>query len=162
MIEVGFFIFFSLMAIGSALSVILQKNPIYSALSLIFVIASIGGLFLLLQAAFLAVLQIIIYAGAIMALFLFVIMMVDVEKDLNPSWNPKSIGVLVILLMIAASTMWAVSSYALSFQKLGADFTIRNLARELFTSYVFPFEAIALLIVSSVVGALYVARKEQT
>lgn len=162
MIEVVFFIFFSLMAIVSALSVILQKNPIYNALSLIFVIASIGGLFLLLQAAFLAVLQIIIYAGAIMALFLFVIMMVDVEKDLNPSWHPKSIGALVILLLIAAGTIWAVSAYTPSFRDLNADFTIRSLARELFTSYVFPFEAIALLIVSSVVGALYVARKEQT
>lgn len=160
MIEVVFFIFFSIFALASALSVILQKNPIYSALSLILVIASIGGLFLLLQAAFLAVLQIIIYAGAIMALFVFVIMMVDVDKDLYPSWHPKSVTALVILLLIAGATIWAVLGYTPSFPAMQADFTIRNLARELFTSYVFAFEAIALLIVSSVVGALYIARKE--
>jgi NADH-quinone oxidoreductase subunit J len=64
--------------------------------------------------------------------------------------------------MIAGATIWAVAGYTPSFGNLHSDFTIRNLARELFTSYVFPFEAIALLIVSSVVGALYVARKEQT
>jgi NADH-quinone oxidoreductase subunit J len=160
MIELVFFIFFSIMALASALSLVLQKNPIYSALSLILVIASIGGLFLLLQAAFLAVLQIIIYAGAIMALFVFVIMMVDVDKDLYPSWHPKSVTALLILLLIAGATIWAVLGYTPSFPAMQADFTIRNLARELFTSYVFPFEAIALLIVSSVVGALYIARKE--
>lgn len=160
MIELVFFIFFSVMALASALSLILQKNPIYSALSLILVIASIGGLFLLLQAAFLAVLQIIIYAGAIMALFVFVIMMVDVDKDPHPSWHSKSVTALVILLLIAGATIWAVLGYTPSFPSMQADFTIRNLARELFTSYVFPFEAIALLIVSSVVGALYIARKE--
>lgn len=160
MIELVFFIFFSIMALASALSLVLQKNPIYSALSLILVIASIGGLFLLLQAAFLAVLQLIIYAGAIMALFVFVIMMVDVDKDLYPSWHPKSVTALLILLLIAGATIWAVLGYTPSFPAMQADFTIRNLARELFTSYVFPFEAIALLIVSSVVGALYIARKE--
>jgi NADH-quinone oxidoreductase subunit J len=160
MIEVFFFIFFSICAIASALSLILQKSAIYSALSLILVIASIGGLFLLLQAAFLAVLQIIIYAGAIMALFVFVIMMVDVDKDIHPSWHLKSVTALFILVLIAGSSIWAVLSYTPAFPPMQADFTIRNLARVLFTSYVFPFEAIALLIVSSVVGALYVARKE--
>lgn len=95
-----------------------------------------------------------------MALFVFVIMMVDVEKDLNPSWHLKSVTALVILLLIAGGTIWAVLSYTPLFPAMRADFTIRNLARELFTSYVFPFEAIALLIVSSVVGALYIARKE--
>ena len=102
MIEVAFFSFFSVIAIAAALSVILQKNPVYSALSLIIVIASMGGLFLLLNAAFLAVLQIIIYAGAIMALFLFVIMMVDIPDDAIPTtFHLYGKLALLLLLLIA-------------------------------------------------------------
>jgi NADH-quinone oxidoreductase subunit J len=160
MIELIFFAIFSIVALCSAVSLVLQRNPIYSALSLIVVIASIGGLFVLLQATFLAVLQLIIYAGAIMALFLFVIMMVDVQRDLTPAWQIRSVSALVILLMIAVCTIWAVATTTSSFHPLAADFTVTGLARSLFTTYLFPFEAIAVLIVSSVIGALYIARKE--
>jgi NADH-quinone oxidoreductase subunit J len=159
--ELAFFTLFAVSAILSALSVILQKNPIYSALSLIVVIASIGGLFLLLNANFIAILQIVIYAGAIMTLFLFVIMMVDVREDISPSWKRQSKVALLILLLIAGVTIWAVSSSDSQIVPLAKDFSVKGLARQLFTTYVFPFEVISILIISSVVGALYMARKEE-
>jgi NADH-quinone oxidoreductase subunit J len=160
MIELIFFFTFSIVALFAAVNLVFQRNPIYSALFLIVVIASIGGLFILLQATFLAVLQLIIYAGAIMALFLFVIMMVDVKRELTPAWQMRSVSALLILILIAVSTIWAVTTTSSSFQALSADFTVNGLARNLFTTYLFPFEAIAVLIVSAVIGALYIARKE--
>jgi NADH-quinone oxidoreductase subunit J len=158
--EVAFFVFFALAAIAAAFSVILQKNPVYSALSLIIVIASLGGLFLLLNAAFIAVLQIVIYAGAIMALFLFVVMMVDPKEDLTPPWKMQSKLALLVLLLIAGAAIWAMSGAAFYFQPLTGDLDVKSLARELFSTYVFPFEAVSVLIISSVIGALYIARKE--
>lgn len=159
MIETGFFAFFAGLTILSALSVILQRNPIYCALSLIVLIASMGGLFLLQHATFLAVLQIVIYAGAIMALFLFVIMMVEVEDE-TLEMHARSKMVLGILLLIAGGVIWSIISSVPATEPLQADFSVQGLARQLFTTYVFPFEAIAMLIVSSVIGALYIARKE--
>ncbi len=163
MIEVAFFGFFSLTTIAAALSVIFQRNPVYSALSLIVVIASMGGLFLLLNSAFLAVLQIIIYAGAIMALFLFVIMMVDIPDDVIPTpFHLYSKVAFLLLLLIAGAAIWSILSMKDPFPALAADFSVRAHSHQIFTAYIFPFEAIGILIVSAVIGALYIARKEQT
>lgn len=158
--ELLFFGFFAFASVAAALSLILQRNPIYSALSLIVVIASMAGLFLLLNSVLLAVLQIIIYAGAVMTLFLFVIMMVDVKDDPPRSRQGLSLIVLAVLLMIAAGAIYGISLALPTFQPLAADFSVRADSRTLFTTYLFPFEAIGLLIVSAVVGALYIARKE--
>ncbi len=160
MIEIIFFIIFAVTAIGAALSLILQKNLVYIALSLILVIGSIGGLFLLLNAAFLAILQIVIYAGAIMTLFLFVIMMVDVKEEPAFEKRPRGRLVLLALLLIAAGTIWGVSAALPTIDPLLQDFRFKALSLELYTTYLFPFESIAVLILSSVIGALYIARKE--
>lgn len=159
--QLAFFLFFAVAAVLAALSVILQKNPIYSALSLIIVIASLGGIFLLLNANFIAVLQIVIYAGAIMTLFLFVIMMVEPREEMWTVWTIQSKAVLLVLLVIAGVTIWAVSFSDAQIVPLTSDFRVKALARTLFTSYLFPFEVISILIVSSVIGALYIARKEE-
>jgi len=158
--ELVFFIFFALLSIAGALSLILQRNIVYSALSLIVVIGGMGGLFLLLSATFLAVLQIVIYAGAIMALFLFVIMMVDVQDEIGSIWVFRSKLVLIVLFLIAAAAIWGVSNSAGNFAALSKPFDLHALSENLFTIYVFPFEAISVLIISSVIGALYLARKE--
>lgn len=160
--ELAFFILFSFVAVAGALSLILQRNVVYSALSLIVVIGGMGGLFLLLNASFLAVLQIVIYAGAIMALFLFVIMMVDVQDEISSAWLFRSKMVLVILFLIAGAAIWGVSSSVSGFSTLSKPFDLQALSHDLFTTYIFPFEAISVLIVSSVIGALYLARKEES
>ena len=159
--ELAFFILFAVAAVVSALSLVLQKNPIYSALSLIVVIASMGGLFLLLNAHFIAILQIVIYAGAVMTLFLFVIMMLESPEDVQPIWKKQSKFALLVLLLIAGVTIWAASSFDSQITLLATDFSVKALAKQLFTGYVFPFEAISVLIISSVIGALYIARKEE-
>ena len=161
MIEAIFFGFFSLVAVAAAFSLILQKDPVYSALSLIVVIASIAGLFLLLNSPLLAMLQIIIYAGAVMALFVFVIMMVDPPKIPTPSFNVYSRVAFVLLLVIAGVAIWSITKMSDSFTQLNADFSVRQISKSIFTSHLFPFEAIGMLIVSAVVGALYIARKEE-
>src|SRR5688572_33426973 len=127
--QLAFFIFFALAALIAALSVILQKNPIYSALSLIVVIASLGGLFLLLNAHFIALLQIVIYAGAIMTLFLFVIMMLEPKDEMWTSWTFQSKAVLLVLLVIAGVTIWAVSSSDAQIVPLTTDFSVKALGR---------------------------------
>lgn len=157
--EIAFFLLFAICAVAAALSVILQKNIIYSALSLIVVIGSMGGLFLLLNAAFIAVLQIVIYAGAIMALFLFVIMMVDPQTEAGDGWRRQTKLVLLIVLLIAAGAVWAIRAVG-SFQPITHGMSVKDLARLLFTGYLLPFEAITILIISSVIGALYIARRE--
>jgi NADH-quinone oxidoreductase subunit J len=161
MIEALFFGFFSLVAVAGALSLILQKDPVYSALSLIVVIASIAGLFLLLNAPLLAMLQIIIYAGAVMALFVFVIMMVDPPKVPAPSFHAYSKIAFILLLVIAGAAIWSITKVTDSFAQLNADFSVRQISKSIFTTHLFPFEAIGMLIVSAVVGALYIARKEE-
>jgi len=160
MIEAIFFAFFGVVSIAAALSLILQKNIVYSAVSLIVVIGSMGGLFLLLNATFLAVLQVIIYAGAIMALFVFVIMMVDVRAEASPLLGPRSKMVLVVLLLIAGAAIWGVRENVGSFPDLSVPLDVHALARSLFTAYLFPFEIVSILIISSVIGALYIAKKE--
>lgn len=159
--ELAFFILFAVTAVVSALSVILQRNPIYSALSLIVVIASMGGLFLLLNAHFIAVLQLVIYAGAVMTLFLFVLMMVESAEDVEPTWKRQSKFALLILLIMAGVTIWAISGTDSQILAQTKDFSIKSFATELFSIYIFPFEIISILIISSVIGALYIARKEQ-
>jgi NADH-quinone oxidoreductase subunit J len=160
MIEAIFFAIFGLAAIGAALSLILQKNIVYSALSLIVVIGSMGGLFLLLNATFLAVLQIVIYAGAIMALFVFVIMMVDV-RDESAGPRLRSKVVLLVLFLIAGAAIWGIRAEVGSFANLSVQFDVHSLAQNLFTAYIFPFEIVSVLIISSVIGALYIAKREE-
>jgi NADH-quinone oxidoreductase subunit J len=159
--EAVFFFVFAISALTAALSMILQKNIIYSALSLIVVIGSMGGLFLLLNATFIAVLQIVIYAGAIMTLFLFVIMMVEPQVEIKETWRLQTKLVLTVLLLIAAGAIWAIRGIG-AFQPIIQEMSVKDLARLLFTGYLLPFEAITILIISSVIGALYIARREET
>src|ERR1043166_197165 len=130
--ELVFFILFALLSVAGAFSLILQRNIVYSALSLIVVIGGMGGLFLLLNAAFLAVLQIVIYAGAIMALFLFVIMMVDVHDEIGSLWVFRSKLVLVVLFLIAGAAIWGVFSSAGKFEGLSKPFDLHTLSENLF------------------------------
>ena len=161
MIEAVFFGFFSLTALAAALSLILQKDPIYSALSLIVVIASTAGLFLLLNSPLIAMLQIIIYAGAVMALFIFVIMMVDPPKVPVVIFHAYSKIAFLLLLVIAGAAIWSISKITDPFTQLNADFSVRHISKSIFTTHLFPFEAVGMLILSAVVGALYIARKEE-
>src|SRR6266705_2254406 len=162
MIQILFF-FFAALAAGAAINVLVQKHVLYSALSLILMLIAISGLFILLRADFLAMIQIIVYAGAIMVLFVFVIMLLNLPADEDGAdrlrWL-KFIGIPLGLffLFLVGATLWNVetginpqSRFVGSPQAIG---------RSLFTDYLLPFEATSLLILIALVGAVAFAKKD--
>ncbi|NOR54469.1 MAG: NADH-quinone oxidoreductase subunit J [Candidatus Aminicenantes bacterium] len=158
------FIFFilAILCVGSVLGMIISKNQAYNALFLILAFASLGGLFGLLDAPFIAVVQIIIYAGAIMILFIFVIMMVNVREGIPPEkkkWTLYlSLGlavVLVIELIFAFKGAFSLTGGAM--EKSGPT----ELGRVLFTDYLYPFEITSILIIAALVGAIVLIKREK-
>jgi NADH-quinone oxidoreductase subunit J len=162
MIEALFFLF-AAVAVGAAINVLAQKHVLYSALSLIVLLIAMSGLFILLEADFLAVINIIVYAGAIMVLFVFVIMLLNLPQDEDGvdrlRW-PKLLGIpigLFLLFMILA-TLWNVR--AQTFAETQMPGTPEAIGRALFTDYLLPFEATSLLILIALMGAVVFAKKE--
>jgi NADH-quinone oxidoreductase subunit J len=169
------FYLFGAVAIVASLLVIAQRNPIYSVLLLIASFGALSGLYVLLDAPFVAVIQIIVYAGAIMVLFLFVVMLLnapheDTEEDLETP------GVEVRLLMgagvrrfggLLASALivelwWALTKRGGESGVFPAASTssVAAIGRSLFTDYAFPFEVTSILILVAMVGAVVLARRE--
>ncbi len=142
-----------------------NKNPIYSVLWLIVVFFAISGHYILLNAQFLAVVNIIVYAGAIMVLFLFVIMLMNLNADNEPQKNKwlKFAGVIsggsLLLIVVAAlrqSQEMAAQQVNLTGGKIGL---IHNLGQVLFRDYVLPFEISSILFLSAMVGAVVIGKK---
>ena len=166
-----FFAFAGLAVLGS-LFVIVQRNPIYSVLSLIAAFFGLSGLYVLLDAPFVAIVQIIIYAGAIMVLFLFVVMLLNVPREDAAEWDrthplyrpwPVRIGA-VLALMLIAQLGWALTRTpaigdGVGLQSAGIT-DVGELGRVLFTDYMFAFEVTSILILASMVGAVILARKQ--
>ena len=162
MIEAIFFLFAAL-AVGAAINVLIQKHVLYSALSLIVLLVSMSGLFILLEADFLAVINVIVYAGAIMVLFVFVIMLLNLPADEDGAdrlrWL-KFLGIpmaLFLLFMILA-TLWNVGVETLVERQTAG--TPEAIGRSLFTDYLLPFEVTSLLILIALMGAVVFAKKE--
>jgi len=153
------------LALGSALMVVLSKNPVYSVLFLIVAFFAISGHYILLNAQFLAIVNIIVYAGAIMVLFLFVIMLMNLNADMNLQSN-KLIrfagflaGMCLFLVMVAALKDAATKKQLV--QTAGGDIgLIKNLGMVLFKEYVVPFEISSVLFLSAMVGAVVIGKKE--
>lgn len=159
------FLFFALIAVVSAVSLVVQTHPIGSALSLIGVMVSLAVLYLLLGAEFMAAAQLVVYAGAIMVLFVFVIMLLNAgsERRSGRSRLVKFFGIPLFAMFIG------VLSYAIQSRLPKSDpvnfgsFTgggPRELGRVLFTEYLLPFEVTSILILIAILGAVVLARKE--
>jgi NADH-quinone oxidoreductase subunit J len=162
MIQILFF-FFAAVAVGAAINVLAQKHVLYSALSLILMLTAMSALFVLLRADFLAVIEILVYAGAIMVLFVFVIMLLNLPQDEDGAdrlrWL-KFIGIPLGLffLFLVGATLWNVETAgAAQAQFVGSP---QAIGRSLFTDYMLPFEATSLLILIALVGAVVFAKKE--
>src|SRR5256714_2070751 len=112
MLTVPLFILFGAMAVGCAVAMVAQRNPLYSAISLIGVFVSLACLYLLLAAPFIAAVQVIVYAGAIMVLVVFVIMLLNVEE---PERRPARLGYLVPVAVVFASILFAEAAFILYF-----------------------------------------------
>jgi len=168
------FYLFSGLAIGASALVIGQRNPMYSVLLLIASFGALAGLYIQLDAPFVAVTQIIVYAGAIMVLFLFVVMLLNAPQEDAASWDRSHplrhpaitrFGTLLAGLLIV-ELAWALLRAAEMTQPVDAqaDATIvssvRELGRVLFSEYMFAFEATSILILVAMVGAVVLARRE--
>jgi NADH-quinone oxidoreductase subunit J len=161
------FWFLSVLTLFSALMVVTSKNPVYSVLWLILVFFSISGHYLLLNAQFLAIVNIIVYAGAIMVLFLFVIMLMNLNRDSEPRKNKwlKLAGAVAggcLLLVLVAALKNAETKSAIAEAGTGDIGLIQNLGKALFNDYVVPFEISSVLFLSAMVGAVVLGKKEKT
>jgi NADH-quinone oxidoreductase subunit J len=153
----------SAVAVGCALGVILSRNPVNSVLFLIGTFFAISGHYLLMNAQFLAIVNIIVYAGAIMVLFLFVIMLMNLNADVEPQKGQLvqlagviSGGVLFLVVLAAIKT-----AKAEPIEKTATDIgLIANLGKVLFTRYVLPFEISSVLFLSAMIGAIVIGKKE--
>jgi NADH-quinone oxidoreductase subunit J len=157
----------AVIALIAAAMMITQRNPVHSALFLIITLLSLAGLFLLLSAHFLAVIQVIVYAGAIMVLFLFVIMLLDIRRvEAAPSRVKlqKSLGILLGVIFLV-ETLLVLRSGAINDMVAAApppppDFgTAVALGRALFASYFFPLQLAAVLLFIALIGAIVLSRR---
>lgn len=159
------FWFLSVVALFSALMVITSKNPVYSVLWLIVTFFAISGHYILLNAQFLAIVNVIVYAGAIMVLFLFVIMLMNLNKETEPQKNRwlKMAGAVAggcLLLVLVAALKDTDIKQQQALINEGSIGLIKNLGKELFTTYVVPFEISSVLFLSAMVGAVVIGKKE--
>jgi NADH-quinone oxidoreductase subunit J len=155
------FVLIAALAIASALGLIVKKNPIHGALFLIVNLASIAALYLTLGAEFLAAAQVIVYAGAIMVLFVFAIMvLIPGKEEMGPDPRRRFRiaavpvgGALLVLLVIVVGRRAVVTGPA------GAPGNVEVIGRLLFTDYLFPFELTSVLLLAAMVGVLLLARR---
>lgn len=161
------FYFLSFVAIMSALMVVFSKNPVYSVLYLIITFFSIAGHYFLLNAQFLAMVHIIVYAGAIMVLFLYVIMMLNLNNDDVEPNKPllskvaAAISGGALMLVLVAATRGASSPNRLAADSMGVG-TVENLGKVLFSpeGFLLPFEVSSVLFLAAMVGAVFLSKKE--
>lgn len=159
------FYFLSFVAVFSALLVVFSKNPVYSVLYLIITFFAIGGHYLLLSSEFLFVVHIIVYAGAIMVLFLYVIMYLNLNRDTEPHKSnilKVSAAVCAGLLMIVlvGSLKGAAELSVQQAEKGIAIGSIENLGKVLFTDFLLPFEISSVLLLSAMVGVVMLGKSE--
>ena len=160
-----FFVIFAGLAVGCAVAMVAQRNPLYSAISLIGVFISLACLYVMLAAPFIAAVQVIVYAGAIMVLVVFVIMLLNVEEEEQRSLRTRY---LVPSAIVLAALLFAEAAFIISFVQTSV-YTPRtndsdvgltmSIGTGLFTKYLLPFEITSILLLMAIVGAMTLARR---
>ena len=158
------FLFFllAIICVGAVLGMIISKDQAYNALFLIVAFVCTGGLFGLLDAPFIAAVQIIIYAGAIMILFIFVVMMINLRKGIEPEKKKWTLYFAVIVAAVLVIELVLTLKGALEPAGSSAIAELGNptdLGRLLFTKYLYPFEITSILIIAALVGAIVLVKK---
>lgn len=162
------FVLLAVLAIASALAMVLNKNTVNSALFLVLNLLSVAGLYLLLQAQFLAMIQIVIYAGAIMVLFLFVIMLlnIDDEQNLLDKFRVKYLLVFLLGVVVFGQIIYSLGGVTDMLPEISADMehvgTVEAIGDVMYSDYLLPFEVTAILLTAAVVGALMIAQYKIT
>lgn len=159
------FIIFAVIAVVCAFNLVLQKHPVSSALSLIGVMGSLAVLYLLLGAEFIAMAQMVVYGGAVMVLFIFVIMLLNAgtEKSSSKSWFAQFAGLPLLLAFVAVlGFIIRAALPEMRTVQFGSwvGGTAEHIGQMLFTQYLLPFEVISILILIAILGAVVLARKE--
>lgn len=163
------FIIIAVIAIATALNILIQRNPLYSALSLIGTMAALSVLYVMLRAQFIAAVQIVVYAGAILVLFIFVIMLLNEPKQQPQIDKQKGLRYLAIplaglLLAEAFYVVWRVQDIAMPTIKGGQESTSAgttwSVGIALFTHYLLPFQVAGVLLLMALIGAVVLARRE--
>jgi len=163
------FIFFLLaaIAIASAIAMLLNKSPVYSVLLLIVTFFALAGLYVLLNASFIAAVHLIVYAGAIMVLFLFVLMLLDLKEDVDRislKRFSRIVAVLAVVLLLGESIIMLLAAisgkgYVVGLGK-GISGDVDAIGALLFTRYILPFEIASVLLLVGIIGAVVLARRK--
>jgi NADH-quinone oxidoreductase subunit J len=169
MVETALFTVLAVVTVIMAILVIVQRNPVASAIYLIITLFSLAGVYLLLNAQFIAIIQVLVYAGAIMVLFLFVIMLLNLEKEkrlITRHRLQKVLGVFlgIVLLaqvgMIFHSVLLEGGKGKFPPEKVAALGNTQVVARLLFTDYLLPFEITSVLLLVAIIGAIVLAKRQ--
>lgn len=161
-----FFIFLAILAIAAALAMVISRNPVNSALFLVLNMVSLAGLYLLLHAQFMAVIQILVYAGAIMVLFLFVIMLLNVQEEetLFDTFRVKYFAAFLLGVGVLSQVIYSLGSITETLPTVSPEMseagTVEAVGDVLFTQYLLPFEITAILLTAAIVGALLIAQQK--
>jgi NADH-quinone oxidoreductase subunit J len=162
-LEFILFIVLGVLGIASGLVTITSKNPVVSAMALVFHFFMLAGLYLNMHAQFLAVLQVLVYAGAIMVLVIFVIMLLNLgdEEKLKEKLSIKTfIAVLFGLVLLIQFVVLFLTTSSTSRLKESNIGSVEMIGNELFTNYLFPFEAISLLLLAAIIGSVILAKRK--
>jgi NADH-quinone oxidoreductase subunit J len=167
--DLAIFALGALMVLAGALGVIAWRNPVHAALSLVLTLFGIAVLFVEQQADFLAAVQIIVYAGAIVVLFLFVIMFLGVDRTEDVATEPlagqRPLAVLLVVIMVgsilalSAESHWVTGASSVVAPTSNSFWNVNQLGRVVFSNYLFAFEVTAALLIVAVVGAVVLARR---
>ncbi len=162
MVEAIFFYLFSSIALVAAMAVISSRQPVISVLSLLVTMFALAALFVMLGAYVAAALQILLYAGAVLVLFLFVIMLLNLEPETLAHWHPstrRGIGIgLAAIFATLISRLFIRSLGAARFEAAPPAGTVQEIGTALFTTYLLPFELTSFLILAAIIGAITLAR----
>lgn len=164
-----FFGYFAIVMVVLSLVIITRRNPVHSALWMLILFIHLAGMYLFLNAEFIAAVQIILYAGAIIVLFLFVIMMLNLKEELKAErfiseW-PIGVALGVSILMLIGLSVSRIIKGPIgqhSIEAIKEETHTKAIGRVLFTEYLLPFEIIGLILLVAVVGAIVLARKEES
>lgn len=166
-LEHGFFLLFASAAIVCAVLVVTLKNPVHCALFLMACFLQVAALFILLRVPFLAAIQVFIYVGAVMVLFVFAVLLLDMEKvltDTAPKQNSKrnkDVAIFTLVLIAIEMVFIFASSVFSDVSKLkDVEVTIEPLAKFLFTRFLFPFEVVSIILLVAIVAAIVMAKDD--
>ncbi len=165
MAEMIFFFIFAAIAIASAVGVVTLRNPVHSVMSLMVCFLQMAALFVLLRSPFLAAVQVFVYVGAVLVLFLFVIMMLDIRQaSMTRFISAGSSWIIALLVILIAEMVFILSKSKFADMAVATagrlDGTVKEMGTALFTKYLLPFEIISMILLVALLGAIVLGKKE--